>query len=154
MPLYRFHIETRLSPPSAMARIMEIVGLPRSFPVQGFKPGAGATPPFVGMVTGDAFRIRRVIRYRNAFLPVIRGRITREPTGARVRISIYLHPAMALFMTAWFGGVVAGMASLSDPMHPLLVVPAGLFLFGAGARLWRILSRSPQGEAVARAGSR
>jgi hypothetical protein len=132
MPLYRFHIETRLSPPAAMARIMGMVGLPRSSSVEGLGPGDDASPPFVGKVEGDVFRIRRDIRYRNAFLPVIRGRITSLPMGARVSVTVRLPPAVALFMSAWFAGLVAGVASLSEPMHPLLVIPAGLFLFGAG----------------------
>lgn len=36
---------------------------------------------FEGTIDGFSFKIRRVIRYRNTFLPVIRGTITYEPSG-------------------------------------------------------------------------
>jgi len=130
MPIYRFKIEARLTSQATIARIKEMVGPRRSFLEQGFWAGGDARPPFIGKVEGDSFRVRRDIRYRNSFLPLIWGRITNQPMGTRVSVTMYIHPIVALFMLVWFSGVVAGVTAFSNPMHPLLIVPVGLLVFG------------------------
>src|SRR2546425_5398947 len=80
MPIYWFELEARLGTQAAIARIKELVGPPRSF-WTGFSFGAGddATPPFIGKIEGDSFRVRRDIHYRNSFLPLVWGRISSVP---------------------------------------------------------------------------
>lgn len=131
MPIYHFKIESHLTSQAAIARLKEMVGPPRFFLGQGYLAGGEAGPPFIGKVEGDSFRVRRDIRYRNAFLPLIWGRITTGPMGTRVSVTMFMHPIMTLFMLVWFSGVGAGVAAaFSDPVYPLLFIPAGLLVFG------------------------
>jgi hypothetical protein len=45
-------------------------------------------PPFIGSVQDHSFRIRRDIRYRNSFLPLVWGHIVPTPTGTRVIVTV------------------------------------------------------------------
>jgi hypothetical protein len=130
MPFYRFKVEARLGSQAAMARVAEIVAPPRSFFEQGYWSCANTGLPFVGKVEGSSFRVRRCIQYRNAFLPLIWGRVTGESTETRVSVTMFLHPAVALFMVLWFWGIGAAVVSFSDAAGPLVLLPVGLLAFG------------------------
>src|SRR3989442_13363605 len=109
MPIYWFELEARLGTQAAIARIKELVGPPRSF-WTGFSFGAGddATPPFIGKIEGDSFRVRRDIHYRNSFLPLVWGRISSVPMGTHISVTMFLHPMVALFMAVWVFGLGGG----------------------------------------------
>jgi hypothetical protein len=66
--------------------------------------GQSAQPPeFLGEVHDRDFRIRRIIRYRNSFLPIIQGTVAERPEGgSRVRLVMRLHSAVAAFMVGCF----------------------------------------------------
>lgn len=94
---------------------------------------------FAGTRDDDSFRIVRLIRYRNSFLPVIRGRLVRGATGTDVRLVMMLHPAVAVFMGLWCAGLVFGVArTLAQSfapalaLGPLLMCLFGVLLTGAG----------------------
>jgi len=129
MPIYHFEIETCLTSQAAIARIRDMVGPPRSF-LQGVWTGGAASPPFIGKVERDSFRVRRDIRYRNSFQPLIWGRITNEPMETHVNVTMFIHPVVALFMLLWFSGIGSSVVTFSNPLHPMLIVPAGLLIFG------------------------
>jgi hypothetical protein len=125
MPVYRFELQTHLTAQAALARIGAVVGARRSF---------GGPPPFVGKVVGESFRLQRDISDRNAFLPVVWGRIISEPSGALVKVTMVLQPLVAIFMSVWLWGVGYGAWSfLSAPpseSHLMAVIPVALFVFG------------------------
>jgi hypothetical protein len=102
--------------------------------VRAFEPPQDEQP-FDGNVTGRTFKLVRVIRYRNSFLPVIRGRISDSPHGGTtVRVRMTLHLFTALFMAAWLGFVGAGVAWSSlgdlDNIDPDTFLLLGMMLFG------------------------
>jgi hypothetical protein len=60
--------------------------------------------PFEGVLEGDTFRIRRIVRGRSSFRPELHGRIEATPTGrARAVVSFRLHPIVVAFMAVWLG---------------------------------------------------
>ena len=137
MPFYRFKLEVRLTTQAAMARIKELVAPPRTFFAEikrGFSSGGDASPPFIGKVEEDSFRVRRDIRYRNSFLPLVWGRINSVPMGTHISVTMYLHPIVAAFMLFWFFGVGAGaLAFLNAPLGKdqwESFVPVGMLVFG------------------------
>ena len=95
---------------------------------------------FVGAAKGDRFRVRRDIRYRNSFLPIVLGRVTAVPAGVRVEVTMFLHPIVAVFMLVWFSGVgFAAWALLRTPRHApigffgaVAILMFGLVLVGTG----------------------
>ena len=91
------------------------------------------TKAFEGRLTGNAFEIRRIISYRNSFLPVIKGRIETFGTRTRLTINMRLHITVIIFMAVWFGFVglffIASVSS-SDDSGGTFLFPLGMLIFG------------------------
>ncbi len=91
---------------------------------------------FEGEITGDRFRLRRIIGYRNSFLPTVAGRVQSDGLATLLEATLTLHPLVAVFMLVWLGGVGTAALSmlphLATPGEHSLVglVPAGMFVFG------------------------
>jgi hypothetical protein len=129
MPFYRFEIDVNAQPPTVVERLRTIVrgklsfreAIRQSFP---FNKAEGA--PFIGSVLDDSFKMRRNIRYRNSFLPMIRGRIASYGVGTRVSVTMFLHPVVVIFMIFWLSMVASVAFS-----HPTLsLIPWGMLAFG------------------------
>jgi hypothetical protein len=136
MPFYRFQID---SPLTMQAVLLRVRGLMREAPsfVQSIKESFGRRPeegpPFIGTIDGAAFHMRRDIRYRNSFLPRVHGSVISAPAGARVLVTMHLHPVVAAFMLFWLGavgvGAVVAFTSQTTSIQSVLI-PAGMFIFG------------------------
>lgn len=97
---------------------------------------------YEGHVSLESFDINRIIRYRNSFLPVVKGRI-RPASGGSV-LHIRMHPARGalVFMGLWLGltgaiclaGMVLLFTQFSDVRRegfsPAALIPYLLFAFG------------------------
>jgi hypothetical protein len=92
--------------------------------------------PWEGEVMTEDFRIRRIIRYRNSFLPLLRGRISATAGGCIVEGTMSLHPVVLGFMIFWLSGVfllgVGIWVSLlaQHAWQPWALIPLGMFAFG------------------------
>jgi hypothetical protein len=160
LPYERFVIETRLTPVQVAERLRAVTAPGRRLRL--FRASAGGKD-FEGTVSDREFRVTRVIRYRNSFLPVVRGRIEDAADGARVEVSMRLHPAVFGFMLLWFGFltislvVIVVIAAIKQTFSPFFLVPLGMFAFGyalttGGFKLESRRSRE-QLEAILSAGS-
>jgi hypothetical protein len=136
MPFYRFQIESPLPTQTVLLRIRTLVREKPGF-WQSIKESFGGrpagSPPFIGKVEGDAFLMSRDIRYRNSFLPQVRGSVVSTSRGSRVLITMYLHPLVAVFMLFWLGGIGAGALAAFNAQNGSIgpaLIPAGMFLFG------------------------
>jgi hypothetical protein len=125
MPIYGFHLDVPFERHVVTERIQSVV---REEPPlrQWFSSREPVGVPFIGCVRDESFKLRRDIRYRNSFLPRLRGRIVPTPTGTRVSVTMFLHPFVALFMVFWLGGV--GYGALTDTSFRLVLW--GMFAFG------------------------
>ena len=68
-------------------------------------------PPFEGTIAGDRFVIRRVIRYRNSFRPLISGRVSAVASGSRIDIVLTLTAPVAVVMSGWLAMAFAAAAA-------------------------------------------
>ncbi len=93
---------------------------------------------FVGTFEGDAFAVRRDIRYRNSFLPRISGSVHAATDGTRIELRFAPHPLVFAFMALWSciaGAALIGLilwratAPAGSPYWPL-AVPAGMLVMG------------------------
>jgi hypothetical protein len=131
MPLYWFHFDMAQQPQEVAERIRSVV---REAPgwLESFRTiwrlDETSSTPFIGTVGDDCFKIRRDIRYRNSFLPMIWGRIIPIQPGTHVKVVMYLHPVVALFDLIWFGAIGHALLIDSSSRSGLLV----MFLFGVG----------------------
>lgn len=130
LPFQRLEIHSPLPAEEAAERLAAQVEPLRWF---RFKHGTCA---FEGSVDGSEFRIRRVIGYRNSFLPQIRGTISPTATGSRIDCRLSLHPFVIAFMVIWFGAVIAiGGAFVFTPTEPgrspwFRLIPVAMLVFG------------------------
>ena len=132
MPLLPYRrIELR-SPLSALEVVQALSGAVE--PRRWLRFGWG-TLPFEGTVTHSGFSIQRIIRYRNAFLPRIRGSVASEPSVSRISITLRLHGAVMVFLVLWLGVLLASAVALvrsaaaaSPRWESALFLPGLLFL--------------------------
>src|SRR5262245_29955350 len=118
----RCTLYTPLSATDALQRLSLIVGPERS---RWERVEAGFTwnrhseqPPFIGIITGERFQIRRAISYRNSFLPVVVGRISPAPDGSRIDLIVRVRAAVGVTMTLWLAAtLVGGGAAVWDWSH-------------------------------------
>lgn len=124
MPIFVTTIHTQLPESEVRRRLGSLIG------DRIGRTDSGSV--FVGSHDDESFKVVRVIRYRNSFLPVIRGRLVRGDSGTDVRLVMLLHPLVAAFMLLWCGGLMFGAArGLADSGLPWLAAwPLLICLFG------------------------
>jgi hypothetical protein len=132
----RFVFVSALPPAEVVERLRAATRAPSGMWLLSGYGGFGPAPPkvrFVGEIGETRFELRRDIRYRNSFLPKIRGEISPQAQGTRIATTFGVHPLVLAFMVFWLGLVgtmafdVAGSAGRSAPEQWLL---AGMFVFG------------------------
>lgn len=135
MPFYLCDLKVPITAEAATSCMKESVGPPRYFLddlLLRFDSSLAITPLF-GTVQAESFWVWRRITYRNAFLPIVWGRIIHAPTGIRIRLAMFLNPIGAVFalvslsltgMFALLSVVAQGGAKRWDNY-----VPAAMFVF-------------------------
>ncbi|MBP0026313.1 MAG: hypothetical protein J7545_04760 [Roseofilum sp. SBFL] len=106
LPYDRFTLETPASVAEVIGHLEPHIEAPKIW--QWRVPPNHA--PYCGTISEDGFKIRRVIHYRNSFLPQVRGRFESLPNGTAVHITLSLHPMVSIFLIFW--GSSWGSASL------------------------------------------
>jgi hypothetical protein len=134
VPLYRFEINSGLSPEEVIARIRQMTreqrGTQESFR-HSLNPSVKSQPPFIGSIEGSSFFLRQNIAYQNSFLPVVWGRVYPIASGSRIHVKTFMPPGCALFMAFWFIGVSIGMGEFiyAHEKHGVYLT-IGMILFG------------------------
>ncbi|MDA0269256.1 MAG: hypothetical protein O3A14_20445 [Cyanobacteria bacterium] len=130
LPNQRFTIQTSRPLPSVIAALENHIEAPRIR--WGFSRDDHA--PYAGAVNDAGFEMRRIIHYRNSFLPQIRGRFESGPLGTTAHITMGLHPLVLVFLlmwsTPWLGlglpilvfGVLSGNAPMEMALMPLVPI--------------------------------
>jgi hypothetical protein len=99
LPYDHYRIHTDIAPQVARDRLAAQVRAPSW--TRLFRPSAG--PPFEGTVGERAFKIQRIVGYRNSFLPVVRGTIRPAAGGSEIEITMRMQMPVIVFMLLWFG---------------------------------------------------
>jgi hypothetical protein len=103
LPFEKFTLTTKLSATELHNRLSKNVGFNSAFSDLFYK--SGPEMPYFGKVEAENFKIRRNIRYRNSFLPVISGQVSsfagKTTIDIKMRLSIYA----IVFVSVWLGGV-------------------------------------------------
>jgi hypothetical protein len=131
LPYERFAIETTLSPEEVAQRLRDVTEPGRLLRIRSER-----SKEFRGSVNDREFTITRIIRYRNSFLPAVRGRIEPAQDGTCVEVSMRLHGFVLAFMGLWFGlvtvifvGFIAAVA-ITQKFTPAVFAPLGFYAFG------------------------
>lgn len=136
LPYEHYTIKTSLSTDDIITRLKE--GLDEWKSMRWF--WSKNTHPYEGAVDGMTFRMRRIIRYRNSFLPTVSGSITQRHGVSLVEIRMKMHPIAIAFVCMWFGFIVnfliAAIASADTSLlslkkaNPALLIPLAMLIFG------------------------
>lgn len=57
--------------------------------------------PFKGIIIGNKFKIQRLSRFRNSWIPIIEGTISSRSYGTNIKVKMTSHPIVQIFMTIW-----------------------------------------------------
>lgn len=98
--------------------------------------------PYIGKFYLNRFEIKRVVNYRNSFLPVIKGEIKDGINGAKISVKMGLADFVKAFMILWLGavsfGCIGALYSLifTDTVNSeagfFIFIPFAMLLFGLG----------------------
>jgi hypothetical protein len=129
LPYHQFEINSPLPLASALDAIRA-----RTEPVKWFRwrwPSSANDERFEGEVTSNGFTVRRIIGYRNSFLPEVSGAITAAGRGSHIVITMKPHALVIAFAAIWCAGAIAAaIAMLSyDPGFVWLPLAMLAFLY-------------------------
>lgn len=133
LPFETLKINTPLTFSEVLERLDEIVEPPKIFRITLFKRPA---KPYEGIISGNTFKIARIVNGRNSFLPAIQGEIHPQAPGCFIKISMSLHKIVIIFMIYWLWttgsiGMFALFAWFVDrSVGTIFLVPLGMFVFG------------------------
>lgn len=112
-------------------------------------------PPFTGRVRDRTFRISQVVRGRNSFIPWVWGRVDQTPTGARLKVTMLMHPFVLVFRLFWLAIVGRGIWTENRGTRaPLIILFAFGAVFSVGSFFWeatkakRLLSNAVLGSSA------
>ena len=136
LPFEKYTLSILISPEEAKRRLLDNLEPERNV----LYIMKNSTKPYTGTISADGFAISRIIRYRNSFLPVIKGRFMNDKNRTTVLITMRPPIFVLIFMSIWTSGVllacVATLAVLIDPgknkFSPAELIPFGMLLFGYG----------------------
>jgi hypothetical protein len=139
LPFEQYTIITSLHPEIIAGRLIEILAPKKNNFFFNFN--RDTTRPYEGYFAHDMFEINRIINYRNSFLPIITGKISKTGSQTRIDIKMKLHSLVIVFMTIWLGAVglicvamLFGSIFFNKVRHtgfsPAILIPFAMFLFG------------------------
>ena|ERR1700678_2369013 len=137
LPFEKYTLSTTLSIQAARQRLLDNLEPPRDFAYIM----RNKTRPYTGRIGSQDFDISRVIRYRNSFLPVIRGRFSDQLDHTETYITMRPNPLVVALMSIWTAGVsIACVATVRDllmrssekPFAPVEMLSFGMLLGGYG----------------------
>jgi len=136
IPFESLTITTSLTFSEVLRRLDEVVTPPKPFRIT-LPFGPPPVKPYEGTISGNTFRINRIITGRNSFIPIIKGDIHSQPFGCSIQLSMNLDLAVIVFMIVWMSmpgsiGMLALLVWLVDRSVGLIFLP----LFGMCIFAW------------------
>ncbi len=128
LPYHRFEIDSPLSTQDALAAMRA-----QTEPEKWFRwrwPSAANDDRFEGEVRDDGFHVRRIIGYRNSFLPVIDATVQTGARGSLITVTMRPFWFVLVFVAIWTVGAVAILFSEAWPAG--LIMVAFLYLMTMG----------------------
>jgi hypothetical protein len=96
---------------------------------------SGSTKSYEGQINRQKFDIKRIIGYRNSFLPRINGIIEKDYDGMTIKVKMRLHTFVIVFLCIWCSFVGFGCITVltqafgSSEFNPAALIPFGMLIF-------------------------
>lgn len=91
-------------------------------------PNSANDNRFEGSVSGNGFHVRRIIGYRNSFLPVVDGTIQAGASGTRIHVQMRMFIFVYAFCAIWAAGALAATTA-GGAIGPLITLALLFFLW-------------------------
>lgn len=133
LPTENITYKTRLKEDEIIRRLSDCIEPEKTFRFGIFS--SGSTKSYEGQIHGLTFSIKRIIGYRNSFLPRINGVIERDFDGLTIKVKMRLHIFVIVFLCIWCGGVGLGCIAIftqalnSFEINPVTLIPFGMPIF-------------------------
>lgn len=138
LPYENFYLTTNLPPNIVIEKLKEKTEL-ESFSL--FRKNKSSTKQYEGFVASNNFQLKRIIQYRNSFLPIITGEIKSNYIGTGIHVKMKMYPFVYIFMAFWLGFVtIAGITVVTfmlreQKFHPGIFGVLIMFVGGYGLTL-------------------
>ncbi len=138
LPYKKYTFHPPLSKEEIIINLKNSIDLERSFGFGG--ANIKYSKPYVGIVYGNLFEMKRVIDYKNAFIPQIKGEIIENENGIFVNIEMKLLGYIQAFLLVWFGfclffsSIILILAIFKENINVSMVFFL-LFMFVMGATI-------------------
>jgi len=135
LPFENYFLESNLSESEIISKLQEQIE-PKKYARFAFLKDKSEYKPYEGSISGSTFKINRLIRYRNAFLPMISGEVKQNGSRSRIHIKMQMMTVAVLFLVFWifisvFIGTVFILIASDNPGFSFAwIVPIVLLLFG------------------------
>jgi hypothetical protein len=135
LPTENITYKTRLNEDEIIKRLTEIIEPVKALKLRLFN--SYSSKPYEGQVNGHMFEIRRIIGYRNSFLPRINGMIVKDYDGVKIKVRMRLH-IVVMVLLCICGGVELGFIAFlsgilrTSKFDPVTLIPFGMLLFAYG----------------------
>jgi hypothetical protein len=134
-PVDKLTLQTALSKTEVIEALKSSLGIQHN--IRSFNQPI-TDKKFQGIITNSGFRIKRIIGYRNSFLPEITGTINEKLSGTEIELVLKPMSFVGVFMAVWLGGVAfACVATLIGAFMGSLpftacLIPFAMLAFGFG----------------------
>ena len=135
LPFENFYIITSLKPEEVQERLQKEIKPDIGFSFKNLF-SSSSDYYFSGYAINGTFRFKRIINYRNSFLPQINGSTETWLNGSRVHVNMRMDVVVVVFMCIWLGGImfIGIMIMLQDFLKGRFefasLIPFAMFLFG------------------------
>lgn len=135
LPYENITYKTALTPEQIVEKIQNVIEPKKTFRMTGIFSSKDHRP-YEGEVDHNSFDIRRIIGYRNSFLPIIKGQIEQDINGTTIIVKMRVHYFVTVFMLVWYGSLGSAFlgiffSALFDGSFEYIgLFPLAMFFFG------------------------
>lgn len=127
LPYHRFELDSPLKPAAALTAMQAVTEPEKAFRFNW--PSSGNERRFEGEISGDGFHVRRIIGYRNSFLPVIDGTVHAQASGSRISIRMRPFIFVYVFAAVWLSISLSVLAAAPWPQGTFMGLLMAAFLY-------------------------
>lgn len=140
-PFEKYTLISKLSAEEVKSRLAANIEPEMKFQFSVFKRTRSKL--YEGKIEENRFTIKRIIDYRNSFLPVIKGKISEMQGQVHIQINMRPSTGILIFFSFWIGIVSIVCLSIilvaivqirkifENGFSPAALIPFGMFVFGS-----------------------
>lgn len=100
LPKENITYKTKLEPLEIINRLNNVIEPYKSFRLKGILSDK-EFKEYEGEIINNTFNVKRIINYRNSFLPRIEGEIIKDLSSTKINVKMKLHSLVLFIMIIW-----------------------------------------------------